>query len=162
MKIVKLQTRLSREDILEVLKDNDFVNDGVRFNERKGKPRIILNEKAGDRITVSCKMLGGASKDNGFLFGATKFRGRLTERDGVTTLKGFMLTAPIYLVALFALLGLFIFMCIYLRGFNPVPPICFVFGILIIVDEYKKQGIIERYFYRAFAKAEKKYHSKLK
>ncbi|MBQ8372157.1 MAG: hypothetical protein IJX38_04385 [Clostridia bacterium] len=161
MKIIKLQTRLSREDILEVLKDNDFVNDGVRFNEKKGKPRIILNEKAGDRLTVSCKMIGGATRDNGFIFGATKFRGTLTESGGVTTLRGYMLTAPIYLLALFALLGLFIFMCFYLKGFNPVPPICFIFGILIIADEYKKQGIIERYFYRAFAKAEKKYKKKL-
>lgn len=154
MKLIKMRTRASRAELLSILSNSDLVNDGVAFNEKKGRPRMLVKEGKGDAITVSCKLVGGATKDNGFVLGATKFRGRLTERDGVTTLSGVILTAPVYITVLVALLALFVGMCIYLGGFNPVPPICFIFGLYLISGEYAKQGMIDRYFRRAIKRAE--------
>ena len=152
MKKIKKESLCSREEILETIKNFNFVNDGVLFDEKRGKPVIKVKEK-GDKIRISCEMVGGPSKDNGFLIG-TYFSGKLTEKNGVTTLRGIILTDPIYHCFMLGLIGFFLYRCISLRGFNIVPVCVAAFGFLLMKDEYKKQGAIARYLARAFRKAE--------
>ncbi len=152
MKRVKIQSTLPREQLLEMMKNSELVNRDVQFNSNKGKPQMKIKEK-GDRLRITCSYVGGVSRDNGFLVG-TYFTGRLTEKNGVTTLKGWLLTAPLYHLVLFAIMAIFIVQCIRLGGFNPVPIILFAFSIFMFKDEYRKQGIIYRYLLRAHRKAE--------
>ena len=70
----------------------------------------------------------------------------------MTRLKGIIVTDPIYHILLVALLALFVYQCIALGGFSPVPLILFAFGIFMMRNEYAKQGTIERYLSRAFRK----------
>ena len=152
MKYVKIRSDLPGEKLLETIRDSEFVNRDVQFNSNKGKPQMTVKEK-GNRLRITCSYIGGASRDNGFLVG-TYFTGKLTERDGVTTLSGWLLTAPVYHLALFAILVFFVVQCFRLGGFNPVPIILFLFSIFMFRDEYRKQGIIYRYLLRAFRKAD--------
>ena len=93
-------------------------------------------------------MIGGPTKDNGFFVG-TYFSGRLSEKDGRTKLKGIITTAPIYHLFLIALVVVFIIQCFRLRGFSVIPPIIIIFDIFMFKNEFKKQGYIKRYLYRA-------------
>ncbi len=148
MKFVNLSSRASREEIAAMLSSSDAVNDRVKFDEKLGKPVLHIKEK-GNKIKMKCELVGGPSKDNGFLEG-TSFFGTFKERDGVITLKGIILTAPIYHTMLFALFAFYIYRCITLRGINPVPIILFFASILLFRTEFKKQGMIQRYLNRAF------------
>ena len=154
MKRIKLESRSPREDVLETIKNFNYVNEGVLFDERRGKPAIKVKEK-GDKLRISCEMVGGPSKDNGFLIG-TYFSGKLVEKNGVTTLRGIIVTDPIYHGFMLGLIGFFLYRCITLVGFNIVPVCVAAFGFLLMKDEYKKQGTIARYLSRAFRKAEYK------
>lgn len=151
MKHIKISSPLSKEDLLEVLRNQDEVNKNVTFDQSKGKPVILVNEKGGC-VNMTCKMVGGPSKDNGFIVG-TFFKGRFKEKNGSTTLSGYIMTAPLYHIAMLILTALFIYRCISLGGFSPVPVILIVFSYFLFKNEYKKQGIIERYIKRAFRKA---------
>ena len=110
--------------------------------------RKYVPEKGKGRIKITCEMIGGPTKDNGFLVG-TYFSGRLVEKDGRTKLKGVITTAPIYHLFLIALVAVFIIQCFKLRGFSVVPPIIVIFDIFMFKNEFKKQGYIKRYLYRA-------------
>ena len=98
-------------------------------------------------------MIGGPTKDNGFLEG-TYFVGKLTESDGKTRLRGIILTAPIYHTFLALLLAFYVYRCISLTAFNPVPLILLIFSLMMFKKEFEKQGTIERYLKRAVRKAE--------
>jgi len=150
MKLIDLSAECERARMLDIIRDSAFVNDRVQFDEKKGRPNIKVKEK-GERITIKCEMVGGATRDNGFLIG-TYFSGKLVEKNGVTRLKGIIVTDPIYHILLVALLALFVYQCIALGGFSPVPLILFAFGIFMMRNEYAKQGTIERYLSRAFRK----------
>lgn len=150
MKLIDLSAECERARMLDIIRDSVFVNDRVQFDEKKGRPNIKVKEK-GERITIKCEMVGGATRDNGFLIG-TYFSGKLVEKNGVTRLKGIIVTDPIYHILLVALLALFVYQCIALGGFSPVPLILFAFGIFMMRNEYAKQGTIERYLSRAFRK----------
>ena len=76
MKIIKLDCAASRRDLLDLISNSELVNDRVKFDEEKGKPRMHVKVK-NDRIKLKCEMVGGAVKDNGFLEG-TYFVGRIT------------------------------------------------------------------------------------
>lgn len=152
MQRINITTSLPAKKLLETIKNFNFVNDGVLFDEKKGKPAIKVKEK-GEKIRISCEMIGGASKDNGFLIG-TYFSGKLKEKDGKTVLKGTVVTDPIYHGFMVALIAFFLYRCISLGGFNIVPVCISLFGFLLMKDEYRKQGIIKRYLYRAVRKAE--------
>ena len=158
MKLIRLRTHLPREEVLSMIRDNERTNRGVRFDENRGVPRIHVREK-GERLRIRCEMTGRATKDNGFLIG-TYFTGRLTERDGVTTLRGIILTSPIYHILWLALVVVFIFQCFRLSGFSAVPVCLTVFEIFMFKDEFRKQGTISRYLARAFRRAgDPKYRS---
>lgn len=153
MKLVNYKTRLTRDEYLEAIRDHNRINEGVAFNEKLGKPAFKVKEK-GNRIKVSCTFVGGDNRDDGFLVG-TYFLGWLKEKDGSTTLKGFVTTSPLFHLVLLGLTVLFILKCVELGGFSVVPPIFLLISLLMFRQEYKKQGIIKRYLYRAMAKTER-------
>ena len=148
MKLVDVTFTASRDEVLAMLRDNERVNEKVRFDESKGKPIVKIKEKKGDSINVTCEYVGGPSKDNGFLVG-TYFSGSLTEKNGVTRLRGRILTAPLYHFFMMVLVVVFIIQCFKVKGFSVVPPILVVFDLFMFKSEFQKQGYIKRYFIRA-------------
>ena len=68
MKRIRLESELSRDHLLSVIENSEFVNDKVKFDENKGRPRMIVKTN-GDRVRIKCEMIGGPTKDNGFLEG---------------------------------------------------------------------------------------------
>ena len=153
MKIVKLSSECTRDEIVSLIKNYELVNANVIFDPKLGKPIFKLKEK-GNSLRITCEFLDGRSRDNEFLVG-TYFKGRITEKDGVTTLVGVVTTAPIYHSALILMLGAFILQCIRFGGFSPVPIILLAFSFLLFRKEFKKQGIIKRYLDRVFRYTEK-------
>lgn len=147
MKFVNIETPHSKEELIALIRDNEKVNPNMKADERRGKPVMKINEK-GNRIKIKCEMIGGASKDNGFLVG-TYFSGKISEKKGKTRLKGVILTAPIYHLCLIALLCLFVLQCIKMKGFSPVPIILLLFDLLLFKEEFKKQTYIYSYLNRA-------------
>ena len=104
-------------------------------------------------ITVTCRYVGGSSRDDGFIIG-TFFWGRLVEKNGETRLNGIILTAPLFYAAILGLLVYSIVRGIALGGFNPIALILAVASYLMFRGEFKKQGVIERYLHRAIRMSE--------
>lgn len=154
MNFINLSFDCPRDEALSVIKDTEFVNSNVSFDEKHGKPLIKISEK-NDKIRITCEMTGRARKDNGFIVG-TYFSGKLKENNGKTTLKGVILTAPIYHLILIILIGFFIGYCIKAGGFSVVPIFVVLFDIMLFYVEFKKQGIIKRYLERAKRRYDKK------
>lgn len=136
------------EEVRSVLIDNNLVVDKEKFDTSAGTPKMRFKEK-GDRLKITCEMTGKATRDNGFLVG-TYFSGKLTEKNGVTALRGIILTAPIYHLILILLLAFFVYRCIVVGGFSVLPICLAVFDIFMFWGEFKKQCIIKRYIFRAF------------
>ena len=153
MKLINIKAPIGAEEYLSAIRDHNRVNEGVSFDPKLGKPVFKVKEKR-CRIRVSCTYVGGNNRDDGFLVG-TYFVGRLRESDGVTTLKGVAVTSPLFHLVLLVLTVLFILKCIELGGFSVVPLIFLAVSILMFGKEYKKQGVIKRYLYRAMAKCVK-------
>ena len=154
MKFVRLDCSASRDELLGVIANSELVNDKVRFDEEKGRPRIHVKEKKGERLKIKCEMIGGPVKDNGFLEG-TYFIGKLTEKNGASHLRGIILTAPIYHTFIALIMAICVLRCIQLVAFNPVPIILLIFSLMMFRKEFEKQGTIERYLIRAVKRAEK-------
>ena len=152
MKLIDIKTAVSRDELLGVIANSELVNDKVKFDENKGKPRVHLKTR-GDRVKIKCEMIGGPTKDNGFLEG-TYFVGKLTERNGESRIRGVILTAPIYHTFIVLLMALYVLRCIQLTAFNPVPIILLIFSFMMFRKEFEKQGTIERYLHRAVRRAE--------
>ena len=152
MKIIKLDTNLSRSELLEAIKGSEFVNDKVQFDENKGKPKIHVKDN-GKRVKLKCEMVGGPTKDNGFLEG-TYFIGTLKESNSGTHVRGIILTAPIYHTLLTMLTAFYVVYSAMHGAFNPVPLILLIFSIVMFKGEFEKQGTIERYLHRAIKRAE--------
>ena len=153
MKFVKLESATPRDELLNVIRNSELVNDRVKFDENKGKPIVHVKDN-GKRVKIKCEMVGRPTKDNGFLEG-TYFIGTLKESEGRTRLRGVILTAPIYHTLLLLLALFYAYRCISLGAFNPVPLILLIFSIAMFKGEFEKQGTIERYLHRAFRRAEK-------
>ena len=154
MKLIKLDIATSRDEFLGVIRNHELVNDKVKFDENKGKPVMHVKD-SGKRIKIRCEMVGGPTKDNGFLEG-TYFVGSLKEKNGITSLRGVIFTAPIYHTFLTLLMAFYVYRCISTGGFNPVPIILLVFSLFMFKGEFEKQGTIERYLKRASRRAESK------
>jgi len=152
MKFVNEKTSISKEKLLSLLESSDIVNQGVKFDEKKGKPRMLVKTK-GNRLSITCRYVGGTSKDDGFLVG-TVFLGSIREREGETRIRGVITTAPLYHLLLAALTAYFIYRCIALGGINPIPIILVIFSFLMFRDEFKKQGVISRFISRAIRRGE--------
>ena len=158
MKFLNIQTRLPKDKLLKLLRDNDFVNDGVKFEEKLGKPLMHLKEKENGKIRITCELTGRATKDDSFFLLGTYFKGRITETEDGAILKGHIITAPIYHLVWIALVVLFVLQCFRVGGFSVVPICLIAVNIFMFWTEYKKQGIIERYIRRALRRAhEQKY-----
>lgn len=147
MRSFKYKVNASRDELVELLSDNDKVNKGVTTEYKKGNPYMHVDTK-GEKIKIRCEFIGGATKDNAFIDG-TKLRGKIVEKDGYTEFRGTIMTAPIFHAILILMFAAFVVMCIVKQGFNVVPICLVVFDIFMYKDEFKKQNIIDRYVFRA-------------
>lgn len=152
MKFINLLINCPKTEVASALRNYERINEGVKFDEKGGKPAIRFKEK-GSFAIITCKMVGGPSLDNGFIVG-TFFLGKIKEKDGKTSIRGLITTAPLYHLGLLALTVFFVYKCIELGGFNPVPVILLLFSFFLFKGEFKKQGIIARFLERAKRKIE--------
>ena len=152
MKLVNYKTTAKREQLLSLIKDSNRVNEKVKFDDKLGRPQMFVKERK-NSITVTCRYVGGSSRDDGFIVG-TFFWGRLVEKNGETRLNGIILTAPLFYAAILGLLVYSIVRGIALGGFNPIALILAVASYLMFRGEFKKQGVIERYLHRAIRMSE--------
>ena len=161
MKFIDLKTEESAERFLSYIKNNEKINEGVRFEDKQGgRPYMHVKDNDG-KIKIKCEMIGRPTKDNGFLTG-TVFRGKITEDGGVTTLKGIITTSFIYHLIMGAL-AIFWIVCMivfFTPVFIPLLVILAVSELLFFKDEFKKQGYIERYLLRALRRMEKESYNK--
>ncbi len=148
MKFINLKSSASKDALLDAIKNSEKVNERVKFDDKQGRPHIRVKEKKKGGLYITCEMIGGPSKDNGFIVG-TFFWGRLTERDGVSRLRGIILTAPLYHLLLIAFCVYFLIQCFIVGGITLVPVFLALFSLVLFKGEFKKQGIIERFFKRA-------------
>lgn len=155
MKFINLKTEKSSAELLSIISDNTRVNSGVKFADKKGgKPFMHVREKDG-RLRVRCEMMGRPTRDNGFLMG-TQFYGRITEKNGESTLRGIILTSPIYHLIVLVLAIALIAQMIYNGSISSIPILIFAtaFEFLFFIDEFRKQGYIQRYLERAVRRLE--------
>ena len=148
MKFVNYSIKAPQEEVFGVLSDSNSVVEAEKFDTSNGKPLMHVKKKEG-RLKIKCEMTGRPTKDNGFLEG-TYFIGRISEKNERTSVRGVILTAPIYHLFIFALFAYFIYRCISIGGISPVPIILVVFDVFMFWGEFKKQGIIKRYIFRSF------------
>ena len=148
MKLVNLSSAASRDTVLDALKNSTKINEKVKFDEKRGRPLIKVRGK-NSFLYITCEMIGGPTKDNGFLLG-TMFLGTLKEKNGTTRLRGVIVTDPIFHLLLIAFCTYFLIQSFVLGGFTILPAIFSLFTLILYKDEYKKQGIIKRFFGRAF------------
>lgn len=154
MKFIRYKTEASKEELLAMLSDNEKLNKGASEENKKGTPHMHVKE-IGGKIKIKCEYIGGATKDNAFIDG-TSFRGRITEKNGATELKGVISTAVIFHTVLALFFIAFIAVCIAKQGFSIVPICLILFDVFMYKDEFKKQGIIERYIAKAIKRLERK------
>lgn len=143
---------MSKDRLLCLLRDSEYVNDKVKFFDDNRFPRMTLKEK-GEKIKLSCEIMGGAKKDNAFLEG-THLYGRIRDNGECVTLKGVILTAPIYHFILLIFMAIFIGQCFYFGGFSVVPICLLIFSLFMFKDEFKKQRLIYNYVLRANRRAD--------
>lgn len=149
MLFVNYSIRSDKEELLATLSDGNSVVEAERFDTSRGRPKMTLFPKKNDFIKLKCEMTERPTKDNSFIEG-TYFIGRLSERDGVSRLRGVILSSPIYHLIFILMFAFFIYQCIAMGGFSPIPIILVVFDLYMFKDEFRKQGIIKRYIFRAF------------
>ena len=153
MKFVNMKTTVSRECALDAIRNSQKVNENVKFDERRGRPLIKTKEK-GSTLFITCEMIGGPSKDNGFLIGSF-FLGSLKEKAGEARLRGVIMTAPVYHLILIAFCVYFLVQSIIIGGITLVPLMLVPFSLYLFKGEFSKQGIIKRYLGRALRYAER-------
>ena len=154
MKFLNLKTPYKKDRLLKLLSDNDFVSSGVKFAEKLGRPMMHLKEKKDGSIKMTCELTGRPTKDDSFFLLGTYFKARITETEEGSILKGYIVTAPLYHLVWIGLVALFILQCINLKGFSIVPVFLIALNFIMFSNEYKKQGLIERYLLRALRRAE--------
>ena len=155
MKFINLRSSKSTEELFSAISDNSFVSDGVKFNDKGTRPHMHVKDKGNGKIKIKCEIMGGPTKDNGFLEG-TFFKGSIKKCENGCKISGIILTAPIFHLVLFLLTVFIIIQCIYLKAINVIPIFAVAFDIIMFRNEFKKQGYIERYLVRAISRLEKK------
>lgn len=146
MKLVNYKITAQRDEVMSVIRDNTRVVEAEKYDTSRGKPRMHITEK-GERVKIKCEMTERPTKDNGFLEG-TYFIGKVKEREGVTSVKGVILTCPIYHTIFFLLFAFFVAFCFIKGGISPIPFILVAFDIVMFYGEFKKQSLIKRYIFR--------------
>lgn len=147
MLFVNYKINAQKSEVAKVLYDSNRVVEEERFDTKRGTPRIHIADKKNNFIKMKCEMTGRPTKDNGFLEG-TYFFGRFSELNGVTSVSGIILTAPIYHFLFLLMFAFFIYQCIAVGGFSAIPIILVIFDAYMFKDEFRKQGIIKRYIFR--------------
>ena len=150
MQLLNISTTHSKDEVLSFIKDNNKVNEGVRFNLKQGgKPLMHVRERDG-KLRIRCEIIGGPTKDNDFLAG-TAFRGKIAEKNGVTTISGIITTSVIYHIFLLVLTVLLFVQMFMHSAYGLISVLIFALGfeIMFFKDEFKKQGYIKRYLIRA-------------
>ena len=147
MLFVNYKIDAPRDEVLRSLDDNNTIVEEEKFDVSNGRPKMHIKLK-NEWIRISCEMIDGPSKDRDFKLG-TKFWGRISEHGGTTKIQGIALTAPLYHLILLIMFAFFIYKCISLGGFSVVPVCLVVFDVFMFMREFKKQGIIKRYIFRA-------------
>ena len=147
MLFVNYKINAPRERLLGIMKNSERVVSEENYDLSKGIPKMHVKEK-GSALKIKCEMTGRPTKDNGFLEG-TYFKGTLKEKNGVTSVRGMILTAPIYHFLLLLIFSYFIYLCFSLGGFSVIPVLLLVFDIFMFKDEFKKQRLIKRYIFRS-------------
>lgn len=153
MKFINIKFEASKNEVIQFISDNKKVNSNVRFDEKRGTPFMHVKEKDG-KLGITCEMINRPTRDNGFLIG-TFFKGKLKEADGITELKGIILTAPIYHIVWAVLLGVLIWQCFYYAAISALPILFVAFEIIMFSQEFRKQGYIARYLQRAAVRLSK-------
>ena len=153
MKFINISTPNTKDELVSMLSDNERVNENVSYDVRLGKPKMKLKEKNG-RLRITCELMGRATKDNGFIVG-TFFFGRVKEKDGKATVKGIITTDPLFHLLIVGLFCFFVVQCIINRGFSVLPIFVVLFDLMLYKDEFKKQGMIQRYIHRAVRRLSK-------
>jgi hypothetical protein len=154
MKYIKCRLSASMEEFTSFLADNESVNKNVNIEDKRGIPYIHVKNK-NDKIKLTCEFKGGSTRDNAFI-GGTSFIGKIRVKDGKTELHGIISTAPIFHLVLFSMLAFSLIMCIVNMAFNAVPLCLVAFDLVMYKDEFRKQGIIEKYIFRAAKRLEAK------
>lgn len=159
MKFVNLSVYGNRDDVLAYVKNNERVNEGVRFEDKHGGKLFMHVRESGDKLKIKCEMIGRPTKDNGFLTG-TIFRGSITECDGSVNIKGVITTSFIYHLIMIALAMVWVVLTVAFRQYQFISLIVILiaFEYFFFKDEFKKQGYIERYLMRALRRYEKEAH----
>lgn len=156
MKFINLCSTKRPEELFSAISDNSFVSDGVKFNDKGTKPFMHVKDKGNGKLKIKCEIMGGPTKDNGFLEG-TYFKGKIKKcEDGGSRISGIIITAPIFHFLLIVLTVLIVVQCVYLKAFNIIPVFALIFDIILFKGEFKKQGYIQRYLVRAISRLEKK------
>ncbi len=155
MKLINLHSKKEPEELFSAICDNSFVSDGIKFNDKGTKPHMHVKDKGNGKFKIKCEIMGGPTKDNGFLEG-TYFKGRIKRTENGTKIKGVILTAPIFHFILILLSAVIIAQCIFLKSINVIPVFAVLFDIIMFKNEFKKQGYIQRYLIRAISRLEKK------
>ena len=146
-----MEAECTEEVLLETLKNNQKVNEGVKFAEGEGKPFMHFKKK-NKTVRMRCELMDRPTKDNGFLMG-TYFAGRTKQVGDITRLRGVIVTEPHFHLIWFFLVGYFIWMCIAKAAFSAVPVCLIVFVYFMFRGEYKKQKRIKAYLARACKRA---------
>lgn len=136
------------ENLISNIKDNDKVVAEENYDTKNGKPKMHIKQKAG-RLKIKCEMTELGTKDNGFLEG-TYFLGSIKENSGRSSVKGVILTAPIYHFVFLVLLGIVIYQSITMVAIPITAIFLVLFDLMMFKGEFRKQSLIKRYIFRAF------------
>ena len=148
MVFVNYTINASKEEVLGALSDSNTVVEAERFDTSRGVPKVHIKQKD-DTVRMFCEMTGRPTRDRDFRYSGTRFFGRITEKNGVTAVRGVIWTAPLYHLVLAGLFVYFIFRCISLGAISVVPICLLIFDLFMFSDEFRKQRVIKRYIFRA-------------
>ena len=148
MLFVNYDIAAPKEILLKKLLDNDTVVNEENYDTTNGKPKMHIKIKA-ERLKIKCEMIERATKDNGFLEG-TYFLGSIKEKCGRSSVRGVILTAPIYHFIFLVLLSIVIYQSITMVAIPITAIFLVLFDLMMFKSEFKKQSLIKRYIFRAF------------
>ncbi len=155
MKRIKLQTVCPRASVMQMLLDNAHVNAGLNFDDREGAPTVQIKQGRDGRVRMRCYMVGGPTKDNGFIQG-TFFVGRIREdAAGMCHVRGVIMTEPVFHLAFAALIVVAVVQMLKLGGVSLTPILLIPFVYFMFRKEYRKQEYLRRYILRAVRRLEK-------
>ena len=153
MKFVNFKINSERTPFLDTVRDNRIVNEGISPAEDGAFPTAEVKEGK-HLVRIRCRMVGGASRDNGFFFG-TYFKGSVKEREDGLHIRGVIVTEPIVHLIWLAIVIYFIIVCFQVGGISLIPIFLSLLLYFVFKPEYKKQNILFRYLIRAAKRSKK-------